>query len=80
MSAKERIIERVPLMSDSDAVLILAFIDRICPQESEIPVSEKRKAFLELDEMINNMPPFPADFDYDKELAAALEEKYGRFD
>lgn len=48
--------------------------DRI--HESETIVPAKRKAFLELEEMVKPVP----DLDYKKELEKARNEKYGYFD
>lgn len=39
-------------------------------------VSPKRKAFMELEEMVKPIPPL----DYKKELEDAMEAKYGRPD
>ena len=43
--------------------------------------AEKRAALARLDQITARMAPrFPPDFDPEQELAAALEEKYGRLD
>lgn len=43
----------------------------------EIEVSPKMKAFWDLEKMI---VPISGELDYDKELAEAIDEKYGCFD
>lgn len=41
----------------------------------------KKRAFLEMQELRKESPKYAdADFDYQKERAAALTEKYGRID
>ena len=48
---------------------------------SEARSAEKRAALARLDQITARMAPrFPPDFDPEQELAAALEEKYGRLD
>ena len=47
----------------------------------EARAAEKRAALARLGEITARMAPrFPSDFDPEQELAAALEEKYGRVD
>ena len=43
--------------------------------ESEISISPKMKAFMELESMVKPAP----ELDYEKELGAARDEKYGNF-
>lgn len=43
----------------------------------EIDMSPKMRAYRELERMI---VPIPEELDYDKELAEARDEKYGRLD
>ena len=48
---------------------------------SEARSAEKRAALARLDQITARMAPrFPPDYDPEQELAAALEEKYGRLD
>lgn len=59
----------------SDAVLNLE------PGNSPEKTASKRKAFQEMQELRKESPKYiTPDFDYDKERAAALTEKYGSVD
>lgn len=45
--------------------------------ESKKSFSEKRQAFLHMEEL-KRMYPFPKDYDYEQARREAMEEKYGR--
>ena len=44
--------------------------------ESQNPVSEKRQAFLHMEELKKKYP-FPKDYDYEQVRRETMEEKYG---
>ncbi len=44
--------------------------------ETQNPLSEKRQAFLHMEEM-KKMHPFPKDYDYEQVRRESMEEKYG---
>lgn len=78
--AQERIVTLAPALSDFDANMILTLMERLVRplKEKELHFqSEKERAYQELSKMVGG---FPADFDPDKELAVAREEKYGTID
>ncbi len=73
----EQVIKYVINMSDIDAKFILEMIERLIMKEKTTlhpAVSDKMKAFQKLEQLRGG---FPTDFDPDKELAEAREEKYG---
>ena len=75
-TAQEQVINHVVNMSDVDAKFILEIIERLIPKEkvtTSPTVSDKMKAFQRLEQLRGG---FPADFDPDRELAEAREEKY----
>lgn len=79
-TTQEQVISRVINMSDMDAKFILEIIERLIPKEKEMSdsvASSKMRAFQRLEKLRGG---FPADFDADKELAEAREEKYGSVD
>ncbi|MCM1089773.1 MAG: hypothetical protein NC413_02950 [Muribaculum sp.] len=79
-TAQEQVIKHVINMSDVDAKFILEIIERLIPRDKEtvnMTVSDKMKAFQRLEQLRGG---FPTDFDPDKELAEAREEKYGSID
>lgn len=45
-------------------------------EDVQSPLSEKRQAFLHMEEMKKNYP-FPKDYDYEQVRREAMEEKYG---
>lgn len=77
---QEKIIRRVINMSDVDVRFLLEIIDRLIPQGKGdgqlVELNTKKEAFERLESLRGG---FPADFDYDKELAEAREAKYGSF-
>lgn len=76
-TTQEQVIRYVVNMSEVDAKFILEIIERlITKKETTVHpmVSDKMKAFQKLEQLRGG---FPADFDPDKELAEAREEKYG---
>lgn len=46
-------------------------------EETQKSLSEKREAFLHMEEMKKKYP-FPSDYDYEQVRKEAMEEKYGR--
>ncbi|MCM1049111.1 MAG: hypothetical protein NC433_11890 [Clostridiales bacterium] len=76
-TAQEQVINHVANMSDVDVKFILEIIERLIHKENETvnpTVSDKMKAFQRLEQLRGG---FPIDFNPDKELAEAREEKYG---
>ncbi len=76
-TTQEQVISHVVNMSDVDAKFILEIIERLIPEEKTAvnpATSDKMEAFQRLEQLRGG---FPADFDPDKELAEAREEKYG---
>ncbi len=76
-TTQEQVISHVVNMSDVDAKFILEIIERLIPEKKMVinpATSEKMKAFQRLEQLRSG---FPVDFDPDKELAEAREEKYG---
>ncbi|MCM1099786.1 MAG: hypothetical protein NC079_09710 [Clostridium sp.] len=74
---QEQVINHVINMSEIDAKFILEIIERLIPKEETAVnpvVSDKMKAFQKLEQLRGG---FSTDFDPDKELAEAREEKYG---
>jgi len=79
-TTQEQVISRVINMSDMDAKFILEIIERLIPKEEAMvnsAVSNKMRAFERLEKLRGG---FPVDFEPDKELAKAREEKYGSVD
>ena len=79
-TAQEQVINHVVNMSDVDAKFILEIIERLIPKEKATvspTVSDKMKAFQRLEQLRGG---FPVNFDSDRELAEAREEKYGSID
>ncbi|MCM1267586.1 MAG: hypothetical protein NC302_06745 [Bacteroidales bacterium] len=79
-TAQEQVINHVINMSDVDVRFILEIIERLIPKEKTAvssTVSDKMQAFQRLEQLRGG---FPTDFDPDKELAEAREEKYGSID
>lgn len=76
-TTQEKVINHVINMSDVDAKFVLEIIERLVSKEKTTvkpTVSDKMKAFQRLEQLRGG---FPADFDPDRELAEAREEKYG---
>ena len=88
MSAlQDQAVRMVQELSDDDAQFVIEFIKRIAPQknrelspeERQRRAEEKQRAFLRLEETRKRMQKyFPDDFDPERELAEAREERYGR--
>lgn len=82
---QEKIARRAYTLSNVDADYIWDLMERLFPEkqaktssdeEVQEDLSKKRKAFLRMEELSRKFT-FPADFDPDKELAEARDEKYG---
>ncbi|MCM1538968.1 MAG: hypothetical protein NC254_11305 [bacterium] len=79
-TVQEQVINHVVNMSDVDVKFILEIIERLIQKEKATvspTVSDKMKAFQRLEQLRGG---FPTDFNPDKELVAAREEKYGSID
>ena len=75
---KEQLVETIKEIPDDKIIYIAEIIKSIQGYSKETPkeniTNSKLEAFKELEKLIK---PFPSDFDYDKELESAREEKYG---
>lgn len=78
--AQQQIIDLAPKLSDEAANAIVKVMNTFIVVEGKVAkpaVSEKRKAYLRLKNMVGG---FSADFDPDKEIAEAREARYGTLD
>lgn len=78
---QQQIINKASHLSEIDAKLVLEFMERLITlgtqteqPPAEEPQNEKMLALQRLNQMIGGYSP---DFDPEKELLAALDEKYG---
>ena len=77
---QERAIQLIQRLPDAKIQAFITLVSDECdlgPNPLPDNASDKRRAFLALE---NLKLDIPADFDVEKELAVALEEKYGPVD
>lgn len=87
MTLQQETAEKVLLLPDKNALIVLAVVNEMLrqnhqanvqPEISEEELEEKRKAVQHILEMREKYP-YPKDFDFDKAREEAMKEKYGRF-
>ena len=79
---KEKTVELIKHMPDEQVVYVIeelvhGLTSSQIIDKNETTLSDKQKAYQNL---LKYKGSLPADFDYEKELAEAKEEKYGRID
>ena len=79
---KEQAYRKISALSARNVRLLIALADEMKHQEesgerNDVPGEERQRLFREM-LLMRSRHKFPADFDYQKTLEDALEEKYGR--
>ena len=80
---QEQAIERIHQMSDMDIIFLIEIMDRLIPGQigSSSGSTDKMQAYERLSEELENARQyFSEDFDPQKELEEALDEKFGSVD
>lgn len=76
--------QRIERLSSSDyrtVIEVISLMEYRAQRDSSVKAESKRKAFQEMQELRKDSSKYiSADFDYEKEMAAALDEKYGSVD
>ena len=83
MTLREKVYQKVSVLSDSDLRIQLVLAEELYRQQSngESGTAPSRNRRQVLNEMLEKRESstYPPDFDYRKTFEEAMEEKYGRF-
>lgn len=78
MSSRDQAFSLLNMMTEEDIQMFLSIFGRVyninVPKKN---LTEKQKAFQHLKGIVDSFPPFPDDFDPEKEKDEYFREKYG---